>query len=122
MLRVLIVEDEPLIAMDLQDILEDAGHTVVGIAPATQQALELAAGAVPFDVAILDIDLAGSDDGIETAHKLRGEHGIDALFVSARRDEEERARNLGWKPIGFIAKPFMEAQILAALEGVEVKR
>jgi two-component system, response regulator PdtaR len=122
LLRVLIVEDEPLIAIDLQDILEDAGHTVVGIAPAMQQAIDLAAGAMPFDVAILDIDLAGCDDGIETAHRLRAEHGIDALFVSARIEEEARARELGWRPIGFIAKPFMETQILAALSRVEARR
>ncbi len=122
MLRVLIVEDEPLIAMDLHDILEDAGHTVIGIAQAMQQALDIAASSRPFDIAILDIDLAGSDDGIETAHRLRAEHGIDALFVSAWVYEEARARSLGWQPIGFISKPFMEAQILAAIKGVEAKR
>lgn len=118
-LRILIVEDEPLIAMDLNDILDDAGHEVVGIAATTAEAVQLAAASVPFDLAILDIDLAEGDDGIETASLLRRQHGIEALFVSGRIDEESRARALSWQPVGFIGKPYLPSQVLAALKRVE---
>lgn len=104
--------------MDLQDIFEDAGHVVVGIAATTSEALSHAVRSVPFHLAVLDIDLAEGDDGIATAVRLREQHGIEALFVSARREYEERARQLGWKPVGFIGKPYLPEQVLAAIERV----
>lgn len=118
-LRILLVEDEPLIALDLEDILVEAGHAVVGIAATTTQALTIAAGSAPFDLAILDIDLASGDDGVATASRLRREYGVDALFVSAMREEEERALSLEWKPIAFIGKPYLPRHILSALRSVE---
>lgn len=122
MLRILIVEDEPLIALDLEDILKDAGHVVVGIARSMRDALELARRSAPFDLAVLDIDLVGSADGIETAERRRSRHGVEALFVSARAEEEERARALDWKPIGFIGKPYLSVQVLKAIEQVDPSR
>lgn len=117
-LRVLIVEDEPLIAMDLQFILEDAHHIVVGIANSMTTALALADDHVPFDVAIMDVDLAGGSDGIETAGRLRDEHNVASLFVSGRLTEENRALAAEWRPVGFISKPFLDSQILDALKKV----
>ncbi len=119
-LRVMIVEDEAVIALDLQDILTEAGHVVVGIAMTTAQALRMAGASAPLDLAVLDIDLARGDDGIEAADRLRREHGVEALFVSAHMEEEERARGLGWKPLGFVGKPYLPSQVLAAVERVAV--
>ncbi len=121
-LRVLIVEDEPLIALDLQDIFEDAGHTVVGTAATMRDALLRASTSTPFDLAVLDVDLAGSDDGIMTANRLRDEFGIEALFVSGRADAEVRARRLNWKPLGFISKPYLPRQVLQAVRQVSCYR
>lgn len=114
-LRILIVEDEPLIALDLEAILEDAGHTVVGIAASMRRALELASVAVPFDLAIMDIDLMDGRRGVEAAQALREQHDITSLFVSGTIDDEVRAEALAWKPLGFVSKPFIEQQITRIL-------
>ena len=117
-LRILIVEDEVLIAIDLQDILEDAGHVVIGVARSMLEALSIATASKPFDLAILDIDIVGVGDGIETAERLRSEHGMEALFVSGRSEEKERALSLNWKPIGFIGKPYLQQHVLRAVKQV----
>ncbi|MBB3951037.1 response regulator [Aureimonas jatrophae] len=117
-LRVLIVEDEVLIALHLEGILEDAGHEVVGTAASSSAALDLARRSVPFDLAIMDVDLLDGPNGVETARRLREEHGVASLFVSGRLEEEVQAMGLAWKPLGFIGKPFMEAQIIEALERI----
>ncbi|WP_182422211.1 response regulator [Aureimonas sp. ME7] len=117
-LRVLIVEDEPLIALDLQDILTDAGHTVVGTAGSMSEAMALAHDQRPFDLAIMDVDLADSFDGIETAQRLRQDFAVSSLFVSGPITAEQRALALRWNPIGFIPKPFLEEQIISALDAI----
>lgn len=115
-LNVMIVEDEALIAMDLEDLLLDAGHRVVGIADNMHRALEIAA-VESIDVAIMDIDLAMDTNGIETARHLRERHDVASLFVSGRINDETRAMALEWKPVGFIGKPFQAHQITSLLAG-----
>lgn len=116
-MRVLIVEDEPVIVLDLMDILEDAGHIVVGVAESMERALELATASVPFDVAIMDVDLSGGPDGVETARRLREQHDVPSLFVSGRLTDESRALAAEWGPLGFIGKPFLPEQVLGAIGG-----
>ncbi|WP_192845792.1 response regulator [Aureimonas sp. AU22] len=116
-LNILIVEDEPLIALDLQTIIEDAEHHLVGIADTMGRALALATGA-NVDVAIMDIELATMPDGIETARRLREEHGVRSLFVSANIEVGTRAAAAVLDPVGFIDKPFVARQILGALDPV----
>ena len=65
MLRILIVEDEALIAMDLRDIFEDVGHTVVGIAATTAEAISIASVSMPFYLAVLDIELEVGTTGLK---------------------------------------------------------
>ncbi|RYG97081.1 MAG: response regulator [Alphaproteobacteria bacterium] len=113
-LRILLVEDEPLIAMDLEDILLDAGNVVVAIATNMHHALEVAETS-KIDIAILDIDLALGTNGIETAKRLRERHNVSSLFVSAQLTDETRAMALEWQPLGFVAKPFSADQIVTAL-------
>ena len=114
-LCVLIVEDEPLIAMDLQSIIEDADHEVAGIATRMSEAMEIASRK-RLDVAIMDYNIAGSHDGVDVARRLREEHGVGSLFVSGNVDNRLRAIAAAWEPLGFIAKPFREEDILRALE------
>lgn len=113
--RVLIVEDEPLIAMVLDIILEDAGYHVVGIAREMHHALRLATEH-PIDIAIMDVHLAGGTSGIETAKRLRQEFDVPSLFVSAELSVRTRAMALEWKPIGFVEKPYVAVQIVNALK------
>lgn len=115
-LRVMIVEDEMLLAMDLEDMLIDAGHVVVGQASDMLQAIALAErvdGAV--DVAIMDVNLARGTNGVDTAAALRNRWNVPSLFVSGNLDERTRALAQASKPIGFVGKPYSEREVLSHL-------
>lgn len=120
-LRVMIVEDEMLLALDLEDMLLDAGHTVIGQASDMPQAIALAekvGGGV--DVAIMDVNLARGTNGVETAAALRQRWNIPSLFVSGNLDERTRAEAQQWQPIGFVGKPYSEREVLSSLMQVAI--
>lgn len=118
-LRIMIVEDELLLAMDLEDLLTIAGHRVAGQASDTIQAIELAEqSGGHIDVAIMDINLARGSNGVETAAILRQRWNIPSLFVSGNLDEKTRAKALEWDPIGFVGKPYSEREVLAAIASI----
>ena len=114
-LHVLIVEDEPLIALDLAGIVEHAGHVVAGMASDLRQAMAVAdAGGV--DLAFLDVNLARQPDGVEVCHKLREAHDIPSIFVSASITDDVRRRAAACNPIGFVSKPFLERDVVRPLQ------
>lgn len=115
-LRIMIIEDEHVIALDLRDILEGAGHTVIGHATAFEEALQLARRHRP-QVALTDMDLAGARNGLDTAAALGSEFGIVPLFITAREDFLVRAMDLPVEPLGYIGKPYRAAEVLDALAG-----
>jgi DNA-binding response OmpR family regulator len=118
----MIVEDEMLLALDLEDMLLDAGHDVVGQASDLMQAVALAESVDgKFDVAIMDVNLARGTNGIETAAILRQRWDIPCLFVSGNLDERTRERAMEWHPIGFVGKPYSEREVLASLGLVQGK-
>lgn len=114
-MKILIVEDDALIAMELEASLSDAGHTVVGPASTVGRAIERAAANVP-DLALVDIRLRDGGDGIELARRLRREFGLRALFVSAQRLEARHSRDAA---IGFLCKPFTPHVLLATIACAE---
>ena len=114
MAKVLIVEDERIVAEAMSHFLDDAGHKVVGIARDEVSALTQAAAEQP-DVVLVDVRLASASDGIETAQKLRSEHPCDVVFVTALGDATTRARAAAVRPIGFVTKPFSAQQLLQAV-------
>jgi len=85
--RALIVEDEVLIALGLEADLQDLGFDVCGLAANTRQAIAMAMKNAP-DIAVMDIYLNGTRDGIETARVLRDLCGVRVVFVTAYTDEE----------------------------------
>lgn len=89
--RVAIVEDELMVAWSFESIVEDMGYEVVGLYSAGEPALA-ALGREPPDLVLMDINLGGGIDGIETARRLRAAHPVTILFVSAYADPETRAR------------------------------
>ena len=118
-LRVLIVEDEMLLAMDLEDILVDAGYGFVGNAVDMHQAIAICEKQGDgIDIAIMDIHLARGTSGVETAKVLRQRWDIPSLFVSGNIDEKMQALALEWKPAGFVGKPFSQREVLKALAAV----
>lgn len=111
-MRVLIVEDELILAMDLEDVLVSAGYEVVGLAADMHQAIKLAEVHRP-DVAIMDVNLARGTNGVETARCLRERFDVPSLFVSGNLDPKTRAIAVECKPIGFVPKPFSHRDVLA---------
>lgn len=118
-LEVLIVEDQMLIAIHLQDLVEEAGHRVVAIAHDGVSALAAAASHRP-KIAIMDIRLAHGASGIDVARQLYEEHRIRCLFVSANINEDVRRRVADLRPLGFIGKPFLAAEVISAVQAAAI--
>src|SRR5918911_3478711 len=102
--KVLIVEDDALIAMSLREVLSLVGFNVVGVAATVSDALCLAQNTQP-DVAIFDVWLAGKRDGIEGATELRRMLDIPIVFLTAQLDERTRTRANEVNPAGYLSKP-----------------
>ncbi|HEV2602071.1 MAG TPA: response regulator [Microvirga sp.] len=103
-LRVLVVEDETMIADYIADVLEEAGHEVVGIAATGAKAIEFLDELNP-DAVLLDITLKGSMNGIAVAEVART-RGVPHLFISGSGDPLTRAAADATQPLGFLQKPF----------------
>ena len=116
-MRILIVEDEALIAMALADGLEDAGHEVVGPAATMAEALALCDEAPPPpELAVLDINLRDGSSGVDVARALLERWGVLSIFASGQVMEARRARDVA---LGCIRKPYRPETVL---RGVEVAR
>lgn len=108
--KILIVEDEFVVALNLEAILEERGHQPVGIAPDLATALELAAEEP--DLALVDVNLRDGETGPEIAERLR-ERGVAVLFVTANPRMLEGAKA---DAIGVLTKPCDEDLVVAAVE------
>ncbi len=103
--RVLVVEDDFLVAMQMESALTEAGFEVAGIAASGEDAIELALSERPR-LAVMDIRLAGHRDGIDTALQLFSEQGIRCIFATAHHDEQARHRAAPAVPLGWLHKPY----------------
>ncbi|MDP3176926.1 MAG: diguanylate cyclase, partial [Spirochaetaceae bacterium] len=113
--KILIVEDEKIIALDLQRRLERFGYTVVGMASDGPEALELADQRHP-DIILMDIMLAGSIDGIEVAKQIKATLAIPIIFLTAYTDEKTLERAKEVEPYGYILKPFKERELYTTID------
>jgi two-component system, response regulator PdtaR len=114
-LKVLVAEDDPLIAMSLSEMLSRFGLEVVGVAAAVSDALRIAQTTRP-DLAIFDVRLRGNRDGIEGALLLRSFLDIPVVFLTGQNDEGTRTRALALKPAAYLCKPAQPHDILAAVD------
>lgn len=112
--RVLIVEDNWLVAVEMEAALEDAGYTVVGIAVSAEEAVEACKADGP-DVVLMDIRLLGPRDGVDAAVEIRERFGIGSIFVSAHDDPDIRARAATARPLGWIVKPVTSGELIRLL-------
>src|SRR5687768_5194207 len=116
-LRVLIVEDEFFISLDIKELVQTLGHVAVAIAVSADEAVKKAEMEHP-DVVLMDIRLVGSRDGIDAAEEIRKRFGIGSIFVTANTDPQTRQRAQAVQPLGFLQKPLTEHRLNAALSGV----
>ncbi len=110
---ILIVEDEWVVARDMQRCLEDAGYRVTGIASAPGEALSKTAEDLP-DLVLIDIVL-GTEDGIALAAALRERDG-PFVYVTAHPDPETLTRAKESGPLGYVVKPFDDRQLRSTIE------
>jgi two-component system, response regulator PdtaR len=103
--RVLVIEDDLLIASQIESALTEAGFEIVGVVTSGEEALEVA-GTRPLDLAVVDIRLAGDRDGVDTALELFRAHGIRCIFASAHSDSEAHRRADPAAPLGWLEKPY----------------
>lgn len=114
-LRVMVVEDEVIVALAIKETVEDLGHEVCGLARSEAEALRIADAQRP-DIALMDVQLAGPVDGVEAARRLKGDLGIRSLFLSGCADHATLARLTATYPLGVVHKPFSSAQLKVALD------
>lgn len=109
---ILIVEDEGLIVLHMTELLEKAGYRLVDPAFSGETALQALGKSQKPDLILMDIGLAGSLDGIETARQIRQRFSIPLIFVTAYTSERmlERIREVA--PAGVIIKPFVDSDLL----------
>ena len=113
--RILIVEDEPIVAMGIGTSLVKLGYRVAGTAASGEQAVKAARELAP-DLILMDIRLKGSMDGVSAALEVRRDPGTPVVFLTAYADEPTLARAKGAGPFGYIQKPFQEKDLHMAIE------
>lgn len=119
-LKILIVEDEMLIAANIANQLEAFGYEVIGIIPRGEEAVKVVQNEKP-DLVLMDINLKGDIDGIETAKRLQQEEQIPIIYLTANSDDEHFNRAKATNPYAFLSKPFKRLDLQRALELASVR-
>ncbi|GAB1544844.1 hypothetical protein NUACC21_75200 [Scytonema sp. NUACC21] len=118
--KILIVEDEFVIAEDTADTLRDLGYVVVGIVPVGEKVVETVRNTLP-DLVLMDIMLQGKIDGIEAACQVREQLHIPVIFVTAYADQKTLERSKSSEPFGYLVKPFKSQELHTTIE-IALKR
>ncbi len=112
---IVIVEDEIIIARDIESIVSRMGHDVVDIATNGDDALQSIVDKRP-DLVLMDVMLNGRQTGIDVAGDIASAYQIPVIFITAHTDPDTLSKMKEAKPYGYIAKPFDAAEIKAAIE------
>jgi CheY-like chemotaxis protein len=113
--RILIVEDESVVAKDIEIRLKGLGYAVSAIASSGEGAIQKAAETHP-DLVLMDIVLKGDMDGIEAASQIRSRLNIPVLYLTAYTDEKTLERAKITEPFVYIIKPFQERELHSNIE------
>ena len=113
--RIMLVEDETVVAADIQECVKGLGYEVVGSAATGTEALRLAVNTMP-DLVLMDIKLKGVVDGIEVAGALRDQLKIPVVYLTAHADAEILERAKRTAPSGYVLKPFDDRTLRTAIE------
>lgn len=112
---VLVVEDESIVAKDIQQSLIKLGYNVVGTASTGEKAVAVATELKP-DIILMDIMLKGPMSGIDTAAEIKKDLSIPVIFLTAYADENTLSKAKVTEPFGYIIKPFKEIDLHTSIE------
>ena len=113
--KVLVVEDEVVIALRLEQLLTNMGYNVIGLSYSGEDALEKVRSLRP-EIILMDIILQGKLDGIAVAEIVKLEFNIPVIFLTAFSEDNIIERSKKAEPFGYILKPFQDHEIKAAIE------
>ncbi len=113
--KILIVEDERVVAWDIQEALEKTGYQVVATVASAVAALNAVQEHQP-NLVLMDIRLAGKQDGIAAAENIYQRFGTPIIFLTAHADQETLARATATSPFGYLVKPFQAEQLHTAIQ------
>ena len=113
--RILVVEDESIVALDIQERLESMGYDVPTTVAAGEKAI-VQAGLLRPDLVLMDIHLQGQMDGIEAADHIRRQYGIPVIYLTANADHPTVQRAKFTEPFGYVIKPFEERELHTTIE------
>jgi DNA-binding NarL/FixJ family response regulator len=114
-LRVLIVEDDPIIADDIESVLANGGFDIAGKAYTSSQAFDQLASRYP-DLVLLDILIKGDKDGIDIAQVIRQKYQLPFIYITSFSDPDTLNRAKPTMPYGYIVKPFRDRDIITAID------
>ena len=112
--KILIVEDEHLVAMYLSDLLDDLGHEVLGMARSRVEAIEVATMEPPA-LALVDIGLSGGDDGIAVANELADRFGTAIIILTGAGRSAAEDRMANTEPVAVLSKPCDHKELADAI-------
>jgi len=115
LIKILIVEDEAIVAKDLENILRSLGYEICGVASTGEAAVRLAEAGRP-DLVLMDIVLQGEMDGIEAAGKIWERLSVPVIYITAYADKVTLSRAKVTEPFGYIIKPFNERDLQTVIE------
>ena len=113
--RILIVEDQGIVATDIERCLEDSGFEVTAIATSMEDAIRAVSDSRP-DLVLMDIRIQGAADGIEAAGRLHRDFGLPVIYLTAHDDRDTLERAKRTEPMAFLIKPFKPAELTSAVE------
>ncbi len=114
-IKILVVDDETIVALDIKNTLEKYGYKVVGIAANSKEALQLVKSSKP-NLILMDIMIKGSKDGIETAQEINNFADIPIIFLTAYSDDSTLDRAKLVEPYGYLIKPFDNRELFTTIE------
>jgi len=113
--KILVVEDENIVAMDIQNSLKSLGYAVPAVVSSGEDAIKTAADTYP-DLVLMDIVLEGRMDGVQAAEQIHGRFNIPVVYLTAYGDEKMLQRAKMTEPFGYIIKPFKQRELRSSIE------
>ena len=113
--KILVVEDESIIALNIKKKLKSFGYTVPAMATTGEEAIKMAEITFP-DLILMDVRLKGDMDGIQTAEEIRKQFDIPIIFLTAYSDDKVLERAKKTEPYGYIVKPFKANDLKSNIE------